>query len=405
MKISDVEHSIPHTNEQSLSHKKQTPMTQDERSDQSDLFHVVNEMRQPHEYHYRKPSDTRLKAASHPMGNVPGTFRRIPREILEQPFVCSRQFGLLPEIQRVWITVDNTLYLWNYGNPKADYEIYDGMDQLIVSVGLVKPKRGVFDRQNVKHSSTIKYVLVLATTVEIVLLTVSYKGIDATGKIEIRSSGFSVPSDDISMHHIEGTPSGRIFMGGRDGNLYELHYQRGQGLMQVIGLHRNCWITSHTRYLLPEIVPRSIRSKLSSVGESTCLTFDRDRQIVYLLVEEDSSSAMCGAVRGAITRSVIHAFYLGKDGTRSRRLSRTPLAAMEEARRWAVSRRKTQLASIFTLRNTNSKRQLDEQMVVRGVRALHSSAKRENFNVFTFSLKNITRKSRAKLITTKPIGT
>ncbi|MEC7273550.1 MAG: hypothetical protein VXV85_07870, partial [Candidatus Thermoplasmatota archaeon] len=83
-------------------------------------------MRQPHEYHYRKPSDTRLKAASHPMGNVPGTFRRIPREILEQPFVCSRQFGLLPEIQRVWITVDNTLYLWNYGNPKADYEIYDG---------------------------------------------------------------------------------------------------------------------------------------------------------------------------------------------------------------------------------------------------------------------------------------
>ena len=119
------------------------------------------------------------------------------------------------------------------------------------------------------------------------LLTVSYKGIDATGKIEIRSSGFSVPSDDISMHHIEGTPSGRIFMGGRDGNLYELHYQRGQGLMQVIGLHRNCWITSHTRYLLPEIVPRSIRSKLSSVGESTCLTFDRDRQIVYLLVEED----------------------------------------------------------------------------------------------------------------------
>ena len=37
---------------------------------------------------------------------------------------------------------------------------------------------------------------------------------------------------------------------------------------------------------------------------------------------------------------------------------------MEEARRWAVSRRKTQL-QVFSLRNTNSKRQLDEQMVVR----------------------------------------
>jgi len=36
---------------------------------------------------------------------------------------------------------------------------------------------------------------------------------------------FSVPSDNVHMLKIIGTPEGRIFMCGKDGNVYELHYQ------------------------------------------------------------------------------------------------------------------------------------------------------------------------------------
>ena len=36
---------------------------------------------------------------------------------------------------------------------------------------------------------------------------------------------YSVPSDNMVMVSVASTPSGRIFMGGTDGNLYELDYR------------------------------------------------------------------------------------------------------------------------------------------------------------------------------------
>lgn len=36
---------------------------------------------------------------------------------------------------------------------------------------------------------------------------------------------FSIPSDNIYMTCITGTQSGRIFMGGKDGCVYEVAYQ------------------------------------------------------------------------------------------------------------------------------------------------------------------------------------
>lgn len=48
--------------------------------------------------------------------------------------------GVLPEIQRVWIAIDNVLYLWNYND--QSYEIYDALDVDITCVALVKPRPG-----------------------------------------------------------------------------------------------------------------------------------------------------------------------------------------------------------------------------------------------------------------------
>lgn len=70
--------------------------------------------------------------------------------------------GVFPEIGRVWLTIDSNIYVWAFEHG-TDVAYFDGLNETIVSVGLVKPKPGVF--QNI-----VKYLLVLTTTVEIVVL-------------------------------------------------------------------------------------------------------------------------------------------------------------------------------------------------------------------------------------------
>lgn len=51
---------------------------------------------------------------------------------------------------------------------KANFLAYTDLDQVILSVGLVKPKEDVF-------VDTVKYILVIATTVEIIILAVVFE--------------------------------------------------------------------------------------------------------------------------------------------------------------------------------------------------------------------------------------
>ncbi|KAJ2326068.1 hypothetical protein IWW51_002465, partial [Coemansia sp. RSA 2702] len=56
---------------------------------------------------------------------------------------CRCFMGLFPEIGRAWITVDHRLFLWNYED-EGDFYSFEGQEQVIVSVGLVRPRAGVF---------------------------------------------------------------------------------------------------------------------------------------------------------------------------------------------------------------------------------------------------------------------
>lgn len=51
-------------------------------------------------------------------------------------------------------------------NYRSDVAYFDGLNETIISVGLVKPKPGIFQ-------SYVKYLLVLTTTVEITVLGVT----------------------------------------------------------------------------------------------------------------------------------------------------------------------------------------------------------------------------------------
>lgn len=70
--------------------------------------------------------------------------------------------GLFSEINRAWLTVDSDIYVWTY-EENTDLAYFDGISETIVCVGLVKPKVGVFH-------AFIKYLLILATSVDIVVL-------------------------------------------------------------------------------------------------------------------------------------------------------------------------------------------------------------------------------------------
>eukprot|EP00600_Ochromonadales_sp_CCMP1393_P007405 CAMPEP_0174961156 /NCGR_PEP_ID=MMETSP0004_2-20121128/4087_1 /TAXON_ID=420556 /ORGANISM="Ochromonas sp., Strain CCMP1393" /LENGTH=104 /DNA_ID=CAMNT_0016209577 /DNA_START=52 /DNA_END=363 /DNA_ORIENTATION=+ len=47
-----------------------------------------------------------------------GEFIPLPKKILDQyaKIQCASFMGVLPEISRVWVTIDNKLFLWNYAD-------------------------------------------------------------------------------------------------------------------------------------------------------------------------------------------------------------------------------------------------------------------------------------------------
>lgn len=111
-----------------------------------------------------------------------------PFSVLPLPFFESEKkttsdlefkcfMGLFTDIHRAWVTIDNKFFIWSYLDG-SDFTEFDELDQVIISVGLVKPKRSVF-------KDFVKYLLVLATPVEVVLVAVTFS--------EQSSDGSSMP--------------------------------------------------------------------------------------------------------------------------------------------------------------------------------------------------------------------
>jgi nuclear pore complex protein Nup155 len=127
---------------------------------------------------------------------------------------------------------------------RYDFVCYEDQDQVIVCVGLVKPKPGMglcynadesHCPQNLTHNfffgclemmiDNISHVLVIATPLEVILLGVSAGRENALPGNTLYTTYLSVPSDNVSMTSIHGSSTGRIFMTGSDGHVYEMEYQ------------------------------------------------------------------------------------------------------------------------------------------------------------------------------------
>lgn len=113
---------------------------------------------------------------------------------------CHTMMGLFTDINRAWLTLDSDIYVWTYEDAE-DVAYYDGLNDNILCVGLVAPRPGVFH-------SFIKYLLVLTTASDIVVLGITFKD-DLQEIALVPDPVFTIPTDGSIVTTVAGTADGR----------------------------------------------------------------------------------------------------------------------------------------------------------------------------------------------------
>ncbi|KAI9322646.1 Nup133 N terminal like-domain-containing protein [Dichotomocladium elegans] len=179
---------------------------------------------------------------------------------------CRTFMGIFPEISCAWMTVDNRLFLWNYTTGTVACT-YDDQDQVICSVGLIKPKPDIF-------GDTISHLLVFSTPLYIGILAVSLN--KPENSISLYATDLVVPSDGMQITQITGTDDGRIFLLG-DGRVYELEYS-----MPSFSWFRNhCRLIPHYHSSIRDYLPTFFKGPKGD--EIKSLEIDNERKVLYLL--------------------------------------------------------------------------------------------------------------------------
>ncbi|XP_022942342.1 nuclear pore complex protein NUP155 [Cucurbita moschata] len=188
--------------------------------------------------------------------------------------------GIFPEIRRAWASVDNSLFLWRFDKWDGQCPEFNVEEQAICAVGLTKSKPGVF-------VEAIQYLLILATPAELILVGVcSSGGVDGTdpyAEILLQPlPEYTITSDGVTMTCITCTDKGRIFLAGRDANIYELHYTSGSGWQKRC---RKICLTSGlgsviSRWVVPNVF------KFGAVDPIVEMIYDSERCILYARTEE-----------------------------------------------------------------------------------------------------------------------
>ncbi|XP_065211453.1 nuclear pore complex protein Nup155 isoform X2 [Planococcus citri] len=205
----------------------------------------------------------------------------IPNEIMEHfsRIHCHSMMGTFAEIRRAWLVVDSDLFLWDfeYG---SDVAYFDGVSEIIISVGLVKPKPGVF--QDFVH-----YLLILTTPSNIVVLGVTFSkpndSFTASEEMHITQEVvYTLPTDGVVFSTIVGTTNGRIFMGAKDGCLYEFLYQK-----EISWWGKRCRKVNHSSSTLSVLIP-SFLNVFNEIDALVQISVDDSRHVLYTLSAKGS---------------------------------------------------------------------------------------------------------------------
>ncbi|XP_048037305.1 nuclear pore complex protein Nup155 isoform X1 [Megalobrama amblycephala] len=225
------------------------------------------------------------------------TIRRVPLppELVEQfgHMQCNCMMGVFPEISRAWLTIDNDIFMWNYEDG-SDVAYFDGLSETILSVGLVKPKPGIFQPH-------IHFLLVLATPVDVVILGLSFPKVQTAGLNDSMSGAmqllpdplYSIPTDNTYLLAVTSTDVGRIFMAGKDGCLYEIAYQAEAGWFS-----QRCRKINHSKSSLSFLIPSLLQFSFSEDDPVVQIAVDNSQHILYTRSE----------------KGVLQVYDLGADG-------------------------------------------------------------------------------------------
>ncbi|XP_065729471.1 nuclear pore complex protein Nup155 isoform X2 [Phocoena phocoena] len=233
--------------------------------------------------------------------NLPeiSSIRRVPLppELVEQfgHMQCNCMMGVFPAISRAWLTIDSDIFMWNYEDG-GDLAYFDGLNETILAVGLVKPKAGIFQPH-------VRHLLVLATPVDVVILGLSYTNLQTgSGVLNDSMCGgmqllpdplYSLPTDNTYLLTITSTDNGRIFLAGKDGCLYEVAYQAEAGWFS-----QRCRKINHSKSALSFLVPSLLQFTFSEDDPIVQIAIDNSRNILYTRSE----------------KGVIQVYDLGHDG-------------------------------------------------------------------------------------------
>ncbi|OIR57677.1 MAG: nuclear pore complex protein Nup155 [Amphiamblys sp. WSBS2006] len=186
--------------------------------------------------------------------------------------------GYLPELEHVWMAIGSRVYFWGHSSKKI--QEYNDIERPIIGVSAVAPKSTVF-------SEKVKHVLVFATP-DTLHLAGAYR--DTDGALVFHSTPFVFSSEDTTVEAVCSTPTGRVFFGGTDGNIYELVYRNKKSMWSG-----QTETINHTKSMSSYILPGFVSRLRADPVEQ--LVFDATRNTLY-----------------ALTKQKIILFYLGESG-------------------------------------------------------------------------------------------
>nr|KMM69011.1 nucleoporin Nup157/170 [Coccidioides posadasii RMSCC 3488] len=216
----------------------------------------------------------------------------IPDQIFDQynRAQVSTSMGLFAELNHAWVTIDNALYLWNYTHQNPQLIGFEDQPNSINTVKLARPRKGVF-------LSSITYVIVIATTADVILLGLGCEGAGQTNIVTLYQTGMSTSIRGLDINVIASSDStGRIFFAGStDNDVYELKYQQEERWFQG-----RCTKVNHTTKSFAAFAPQfTLTHKPQNFVEQ--MLVDDSRNLLYTLSSNSS----------------IRVFHLKQDGTLS----------------------------------------------------------------------------------------
>jgi hypothetical protein len=204
--------------------------------------------------------------------------------------------------------------LWKFTESSIEIcDIYDELKEVIVTVALSVPKPGVF-------KDSVKYVLVIATAIEIILLAITC---DSVGNgFKINPTAYKLCSDNIVMTKIVSTQNGRIFMIGNDNKLYELDYHNTDDDTWKIfsnsdirdgNHHHKCRKINHFTWSwkLLNILPPFVQSFFHEENNNLiALTIDNLRNTLYVITTNGNLTVFYLGVDNNETNCIIESYNI-----------------------------------------------------------------------------------------------